>query len=114
MLYFGLVELLLLDSSRELAEARRFRARVVADTLAENAAELAALKMVTDPKPMVPVNEETEQGTLSGKLLLTGDKAFELQGTGTSGGVDESTASVILRGRIDGNQVLIQYSYHRK
>jgi hypothetical protein len=42
VLYFGLIELMLYDASRELAEARRFRARIIAVTLAENGAELAA------------------------------------------------------------------------
>src|SRR6266545_5727430 len=47
VLYFALMELLLIDSSRALNEAQRFRARVVAGALAESGAELAALQMVT-------------------------------------------------------------------
>jgi hypothetical protein len=36
VLYFLLMELLLIDSSRALGEAQRFRSRVVAAALAEN------------------------------------------------------------------------------
>lgn len=49
VLYFGLMELMMIDSSRALREAQRFRARVVASALAENAAELAAANMITQP-----------------------------------------------------------------
>src|SRR5438094_727313 len=49
VLYFALMELMLIDSSRALREAQRFRARVVASALAENAAELAAANMITSP-----------------------------------------------------------------
>src|SRR5204863_3948307 len=47
ILYFALMELMLIDSSRAVREAQRFRARIVATTLAESAAELAALQLVT-------------------------------------------------------------------
>lgn len=112
VLYFALVELLLLDSSRELAEARRFRARVVAETLADNAVELAALHMVDNPKPMVPVKEESEQGTMQGVLALGEQGIFELRGTGTSTGVTESTAKIKLNGQIVEGKVWIDFSTH--
>lgn len=111
VLYFALIELLLLDSQRELGEARRFRARIVAETLAENAAEVAALQIVTResvPEFAMP----TEQGTLRGKMVKTAAGAFEIQGSGTTSGIDESTARVILRGRVVGTEVKIQYSIH--
>ena len=110
-LYFGLVELLLLDSSRELGEARRFRARIVAETLAENAAELAALQIVSrDATP--PFTEETEQGTVGGQMMKQATGNFEIYGEGTTSGITQSTARVTLRGRIDGTSVWIQYSVH--
>ncbi|HEX7420223.1 MAG TPA: hypothetical protein VF505_10080, partial [Thermoanaerobaculia bacterium] len=45
ILYFALMELLLIDSSRALREAQRFRAHVLAGTLAESAADLAAFQI---------------------------------------------------------------------
>ncbi len=110
VLYFGLVELLLLDSSRELSEARRFRARIVAETLAENAAELAAKDIVTrDATPQFVT--ETEQGTVSGKMMKSASE-FVIEGQGTSSGITQSTARVVLRGRVAGTKVWIQYSVH--
>ena len=112
VLYFALIELLLLDSQRELAEARRFRARVVAETLAESAAELAAHQIVTRDST-AKFSFQTGQGTIGGEMkknAVTG--GFEIQGTGTSSGVTESTARVILYGRVDGTSVWIQYSLH--
>jgi hypothetical protein len=110
VLYFGLVELLLLDSSRELGEARRFRARIVAETLAENAAELAAKDIVTrDSAPQFVT--ETEQGTMTGMMKKTGSD-FEIHGEGTTSGITQSIAKVVLRGRLDGTKVWIQYSLH--
>ncbi|HET7435605.1 MAG TPA: hypothetical protein VFN10_12930, partial [Thermoanaerobaculia bacterium] len=63
VLYFGLIELLLLDSARELREAQRFRARIVALTNAENGAERAAADIANaSPLPVL----EDEQGTVGG------------------------------------------------
>src|SRR6266566_4686861 len=47
ILYFGLMELMLIDSSRALREAQRFRARVTSAALAESAAELSAAQMIS-------------------------------------------------------------------
>jgi hypothetical protein len=111
VLYFGLIELLLLDSARELAEARRFRARITAETLAENAAELAALQIVTrESTPQFSV--QTEEGTISGRMTRS-ENDFVLHGEGVTGGITQSTARVELRGRIVGEDVRIQYSIHQ-
>lgn len=111
VLYFGLIELILMDSQRELAEARRFRARVVAETLAENAAELAAMQIVT--RPMTPqFTVQMEDGSITGNMMKGGTSNFEIRGEGTTGGITQSTAKVILRGRVIGTDVRIQYSIH--
>ena len=57
VLYFALMELILIDSSRSLAEAQRFRARIMAATLAEDAAELAALNMRAKTSSRVEISE---------------------------------------------------------
>ena len=116
VLYFGLVELMLIDSARELGEARRFRARIVAETLAENAAEFAAQQIVTH-EATVPFNIDTEQGTMSGKMTKTGspvagERNFEIRGEGVSAGITQSRARVTLRGVVAGNQVKIRYVFH--
>ncbi len=66
VLYFGLMELMLIDASRALAEANRFRARTIAAALAEDGVELASAQMMT--RQVAVVNTENDQGKISGKL----------------------------------------------
>jgi hypothetical protein len=116
VLYFGLMELMLIDSSRALREAQRFRSRIVASALAESAAELAAAQMVTHPG--ASANASDEQGQMTGSLRVTGDPSqgpqqFEITGQGVTAGVAPVTASVRVQGRIvDGNHIAIDYTFH--
>ena len=110
VLYFGLIELLLIDSARELEEARRFRARVVAETLAESGAELAALQIVS--RTSADVTAEDWQGAMKGKMRKNAGGNFDIEAEGTSGGITESHARVFVRGRVVGSNVRIQYTIH--
>ena len=110
VLYVALIELLLIDSARELVEARRFRAKVIAATLAENGAELAAAGMVA--RNSASVNAADGQGTISGTMRKTPDDHFQVDGTGTTVGLVRTTASVQLSGRIEGKKVKIEYAVH--
>jgi hypothetical protein len=97
VLYFAFVELLMIDVSRELSEARRFRGRVVALTLAENGAELAAVQIAT--KTGAPVNEDDWQGTVSATLErdgLTGE--FKISSKAHSSGPEGANATLLLQG----------------
>lgn len=109
ILYFALMELMLIDSSRALREAQRFRSKIVAQTLAESAAELAAVQLLN--RSSTNVNATDEQGTMLGKLTR-GSTDFELSGTGTTSGVMPATASVRVQGTIEGGHVRIIYTYH--
>jgi hypothetical protein len=111
ILYFGFIELLMMDASRELAEARRFRSRIVGLTLAENGAELAARNMVN--VPVMNDSARNEEGIMSGAITVdpvTGD--FDLVGNGQSFGRESTKASVHLEGRIIAGQVTIFFSRH--
>ena len=111
VLYFGLIELLLLDSARELAEARRFRARIIAETLAENAAERAAVQIVTTDRNDIDVQDW--QGSMLGRMrknAMSGQ--FQIEGEGVSSGITEAKARVIVYGRVVGSTVKIQYTQH--
>ena len=110
-LYFGLVGLMLFDAQRELAEARRFRARIVALTLAENGAEYAAL-MIVSKVPLKPIAEEDPQGRITGTRLINAGGDFKITGTGTATGVVEVHARVEVDGRIVGDRVHIYYTRH--
>ena len=111
VLYFALMELMLVDSSRELAEARRFRARVVAGVVAENAVELAALQMVSGAG--IKIQEVDAQGAMSAEYKRNGD-AYEITAEGETGGVLKQKATVFVQGRIDSatGVVKIDYTMH--
>lgn len=110
VLYFALVELLLIDSARELAQARRFRAKIVATTLAENGAELAAARLID--RMSANVNAEDWQGSIGGTMSKDAGEHFEITGTGTTSGVVQTTARVRLNGRIEGRRVKVEYAVH--
>lgn len=127
ILYLGLIELLLMDSARELREAQRFRARIVALTLAENGAELAALNMVNAPGGSA--RNEDWQGVASGTLLRGGAFPlesdvpvpptvikFELVGEGESAGVVKVKSRVRVYGEVHGDtvprKIRINYAMH--
>lgn len=110
VLYFMLIELLLIDGTRSLQEAQRFRSRVVALTLAENAAELAAAQMVNTTNARVDV--DSTDGTITGTYLRSGD-SFQLIGEATTKGVAIQNAHVTIQGRIvDQTRVVIDYTNH--
>jgi hypothetical protein len=117
VLYFGLIELMLMDASRQLAEARRFRARIIALTLAENGAELAALHLASD-KPATPQPPLTDwQGTAGGTLSKGikddhGDVQFKIDATGAATGIVETHATVYVQGRVNGQHIAIDYTHH--
>lgn len=113
VLYFALMELLLLDSQRELWAARKFRSKIVASTLAENGAELAALQFVSAARTMNEVNAEDDMGFITGRLLKTAGGQFQIDGEGRTKGVDVSSVKVHVYGRvIDEHVVKIQYTVH--
>jgi Tfp pilus assembly protein PilV len=109
VLYFGLMSLILIDSTRALHEANRFRARIVAATLAENGAELAAhdITSLTSRK----VEDKDWQGTMSGEMTRTNEQ-FEINAQGTAIGVLTQKALVRVQGRVQGNVVIIDYTMH--
>jgi hypothetical protein len=113
ILYFALMELMLIDSSRSLQQAQRFRSRLVAQALAESAAELAAVNLVD--RYGTTVDAEDEQGKMVGKSTRT-PTTFVLEGSGTTTGVMPVTATVRVQGSIVGSgkdaHVTIDYAFH--
>jgi hypothetical protein len=109
VLYFALMELLLLDSARALQEAQRYRSRVIADALAESGAELAAVQLVDNMGGDVKATDP--QGSMSGVLTRSGNQ-FVLVGDGIASGVPGGKAHVQLQGTIIGKTVSIVYSTH--
>lgn len=114
ILYFMLMGLVMIDSSRAQAEAQRYRARVVASALAENAAELACAQMVNLPSGMAQL--EDKQGLMRGAFHRTGAGAsgetFEVNGEAETKGLLHQKATVFLEGHFEGNEVHIDYARH--
>jgi hypothetical protein len=121
ILYFALMELMLIDSSRALREAQRFRSKVIATTLAESAAELSAASMVTNLKDN-GINADDEQGSMKAKCAVTPipnndpskpkESAFMIDAEATTSGVSPVTSKVSVQGRIVGQQVKVDYTFH--
>lgn len=121
VLYFALVELLMIESSRELAEARRFRSRIIAQNLAENGAELAAVQMALPERASSSVRAEDWQGEISGHMQKSGsgpsEWPFKIEATGKTKGLVPIETKVVVIGRVvlDGvgaPDVRIQYTMH--
>lgn len=110
ILYFALMELMLIDSSRSLREAQRFRSKVVAATLAESAAELSTASMVTRNAGDT-INAADEQGSMKATCHVVGT-AFVVDAEATTNGVMPVKSTVRLQGRIIGQRVMVDYTYH--
>lgn len=112
VLYFALMELLLVDSSRELAEARRFRARVVAAALVENAVEVAAVQMIDGADRTV--EEKTPQGAMRATLRRGAGGSFTIEADAETTGVPGQKAKIVVYGRVEEGVVKIDYSMHEQ
>jgi hypothetical protein len=115
VLFFMLIQLVLLDSARELSEARRFRARIVAVTLAENGAELSAALM-RDRAASGIVGAEDWQGKMSGQMQKNPDSGeFTMWGEGETRGTVQAKARVEVKGTYDRttNRVQIHFTVHK-
>ncbi|MFN2237757.1 MAG: hypothetical protein ABR524_00045 [Thermoanaerobaculia bacterium] len=111
ILFLGMIELALADATAAQREARRFRERISSQILADNAIELAAAGMLTKQSNS-SVERETDAGTMKGSFKILPGSRFELVGDGLSAGL-EVRATVVLEGRVVGNQIVIQKSRTR-
>ncbi len=106
VLYFALMQLILLESSEKMRGALRFRARVVADLVAEDAVELAAERMVRSPARSI--RQELKGGSAEGDFRLYSGRRFRLSGSGNASGPVSSRTTIELRGRISGTRIMIE------
>jgi len=110
VLYFALMELMLIDSSRALGEAQRFRSRVIAATLVESAAELSAASMLTRGAGDT-INADDEQGSMKATCRVNAP-AFEINAEAATSGVMPVKSTLRVQGRIVGQRVVVDYTYH--
>ena len=109
VLYFAVMQLIMIDSSRVLREAQRFRSKIISHALAENAAELAASQMLLTS--VRNINAKDAEGTMKGALNKSGNN-FTISAEGTSYGAESRRATVRLQGRVLGTKITVDYSFH--
>ena len=109
VLYFAVMQLIMIDSSRLLHEAHRFRSKVIAATLAENAAELAASQIVLTTVRNVDASDG--DGKMKANMHRTSSD-FIINAEGSSVGAEPRTATVRLQGKVIGTKVEVNYSFH--
>ena len=110
LLFFAMMELMLIEATVAMRGATRFRARVVAHVLAENAAELAAHDMINDVGKTV--SRKTEDGTMSATLLRYPDNTFRIDASAETSGALTQRATVEIRGAVQGEKVIIDRTRH--
>lgn len=109
VLYFAVMQLIMIDSSRVLREAQRFRSKIISHALAENAAELAASQMMLTS--VRTVDAKDVDGTMKAALNKSA-AAFTISAEGTSYGAESRRATVRLQGRVSGTTIQVDYSFH--
>jgi Tfp pilus assembly protein PilX len=110
ILFFAMMTLLLIESSEMSRRADRYRSRVIAQVLAENAVELAAQKMITTSASVR--RYEDEQGTIRGEYKASPSGQFNLIGTSESKGLFPVKATVKIQGHLDGSNPRIDFTFH--
>jgi Tfp pilus assembly protein PilX len=110
ILFFALMTLLLIESSEMSRRADRYRSRVMAQVLAENAVELAAQKMVTNTVAIK--NYEDDQGTIHGEYKASPSGQFNFTGSCETKGVYPLKAAVRIQGHLEGVQPRIDFTFH--
>lgn len=110
ILYLGLMELMLSESSEVLRQASRFRSRIVAQSLAEDGVELAARGIVA--RASVKARWENDDGTVEAEMKRTGDEFFEISSRAVTSGVQSSTATVQVSGHVVGTAIIIDRTIH--
>lgn len=109
VLFFMVMELMLMESSRALEEAQRFRSRIVGLTLAENGAELMSREIINPTKDEVDADDD--DGHMHATLERSGSN-YKLHCDGVSKGVKPIREKVLFQGRVVGNRITIDYAAH--
>lgn len=110
VLFFGLMHLVLRESTDASLAAQRFRARIVAEVLAENAAELAVRQIALSSGARR--SAENGEGLMAGSFNRKPGDAFEIMGSSETKGTLRARASVRIEGRIEGTAIIIERTTH--
>src|SRR5688572_9183218 len=104
------MHLMLIESIEAFRGAQRFRSRVIAQALAEDAAELAAEQMVEHDSRTI--DEEFDDGSHVEASYDREERKFEIEATAEIAGVMPTRASVRVFGCVSGSDVYIHRTIH--
>lgn len=110
LLFLAMMGLVLRESAEEHRAAQRVRARITAQVLAENGAELAAEDMVNLPGRSA--EKENDEGTMAGRYRRMGNR-FEIEATGVSRGTVRTESTLRIEGSIQGASIRIESAEYR-
>jgi Tfp pilus assembly protein PilX len=113
-LFFAVIGLILIESTLSLRSAHRFRAKVVAQNLAESGMQLALqeLAMGDDGRIDYSAAEGKITSTCETRVLPSMQTEFELNVTGSSADVQPSVSKIKAIGIVDGGTVTVQQLEH--
>lgn len=114
-LFFALIGLILIESTLSLRIAHQYRAKIVANNLAESAVQLALQELAIDEDGELEV--DTAEGKISTTCRLTpsasqGGYDFEIAAVGVSAGVTRSRSRIIARGHQSVGTVIVREVEH--
>jgi hypothetical protein len=110
LLFFAMMELMLIESTQAMRGATRYRARVMAQAMAENAVELVAHDLLNGIGKSVTT--ETEDGLMSGTLEHFPDGTFRITAFAETAGALTHRATVEVRGTVSGPEVVVTRTRH--
>lgn len=110
VLYLGLIEMLWYDAGQRVREAQRFRSRVEAQILAENAADLAAQNLVSAQSS--DIEATLPEGSMSASMKRFPDETFLIEATGKGSRLMKYEARVTIHGRINDTEIEIVRTEH--
>ena len=114
-LFFAMIGLILIESTISLRMAHQYRAKVVANNLAESAVQLALEELVIEEDGVVAFNSSDGSMTTTCKRKanpLQGGFDFVIEATGQSAGVTKSRSRVVARGHQSVANVVVREMQH--
>ncbi len=113
-LYFGLIALVLMEAGEAYRSAARFRARLVAQSLAESGAELAAQRMLISAG--TTAEAECDEGFMKGtyRRLPTDPPSFLIDATGQTRGPVKIVSTIHVEGHFEDSRIVIDRTRHSR
>lgn len=106
VLYFGLMELMLHQTTETLRETQRAEGRIAAEILADNAAELGAENLVNTLQRTAKLDYGVH--SMRAVTKMVGTNSFSIIADGRFNAVGRSAIRLQIEGRITGSGIVIE------